>query len=95
MNTLSWEPALYQRYADERSRPLHDLLARVPTHQATEVVDLGCGPGPMTLTIAQRWPQAHVLGIDSSIEIWVAHQAQGRTPFRIVPCGRCERVTVG
>ena len=30
------------------------------------VVDLGCGHGPATLTLAQLWPQARVVGVDAS-----------------------------
>ncbi len=33
------------------------------------VVDLGCGPGDLTLTLADRWPAAHVVGVDSSLEM--------------------------
>ncbi len=30
------------------------------------VVDLGCGPGDLTVTLARRWPEARVVGVDSS-----------------------------
>ncbi len=61
-----WNPALYARYEDERTRPAAELLARVPLVEATRVVDLGCGPGNSTELLARRFPQADVLGIDNS-----------------------------
>ncbi|MGC4807284.1 trans-aconitate 2-methyltransferase [Micromonospora sp. DT233] len=64
-----WDPTAYLRYADERSRPFHDLLARVPAQRPRTVVDLGCGPGTLTATLARRWPAARVVGLDSSAEM--------------------------
>lgn len=64
-----WDPASYLRYSDERSRPFHDLVARVPAHRPRAVVDLGCGPGHLTATLAQRWPGSRVVGLDSSPEM--------------------------
>ncbi|AMM25571.1 trans-aconitate 2-methyltransferase [Variovorax sp. PAMC 28711] len=63
---LDWNPALYRRYEDERTRPAHELLARVPLTKATRVVDLGCGPGNSTELLVQRFPGADVLGTDNS-----------------------------
>ena len=37
--------------------------------QTTLIVDLGCGPGNISGKIAMRWPSAHVLGIDGSLEM--------------------------
>ena len=61
-----WNPALYRRFESERTRPAIELLARVPLAEARCVVDLGCGPGNSTELLAARWPQAEVIGIDSS-----------------------------
>ena len=61
-----WNPELYSRFEDERTRPARDLLARVPLDQSGFVVDLGCGPGNSTELLADRYPGATVLGIDSS-----------------------------
>lgn len=61
-----WDPRLYARYEDERTRPARDLLARVPLDAAADVVDLGCGPGNSTALLASRFPAAALLGIDSS-----------------------------
>jgi len=63
---MSWNPALYRRFEDERTRPAQDLLARVGLEQATQVVDLGCGPGNSTELLVQRFVGARVLGTDTS-----------------------------
>jgi trans-aconitate 2-methyltransferase len=64
-----WNPSTYLQFADERSRPFVDLLARVDATDPAVVVDLGCGPGQLTATLAQRWPSARVQGLDSSPEM--------------------------
>lgn len=72
---MRWDPARYAAFTDERSRPFHDLVARIagPFHHGQEaprrVVDLGCGPGALTATLAGRWPTAQVVGVDSSAEM--------------------------
>ncbi|WP_027730676.1 trans-aconitate 2-methyltransferase [Variovorax paradoxus] len=63
---LDWNPALYRRYEDERTRPAQELLARVPLPEAARVVDLGCGPGNSTELLANRFPAAKVVGTDNS-----------------------------
>ena len=75
---LDWNPALYRRYEDERTRPAQELLARVPLTAATRVVDLGCGPGNSTELLAHRFPQADLLGIDNSEAMLVS--ARKRLP---------------
>jgi trans-aconitate 2-methyltransferase len=66
---LKWDPAKYVEFGNHRDRPYFDLTARVHTDQPSYVVDLGCGPGNLTATLAERWPGAEVLGIDSSAEM--------------------------
>jgi trans-aconitate 2-methyltransferase len=65
----TWDPKTYARFADERSRAFHDLLARVAATDPRVVVDLGCGPGGLTATLARRWPDAEVLGVDASADM--------------------------
>ena len=72
-----WDPSIYLRYGDERARPFGDLLARVGAQNPREVVDLGCGPGTLTIGLRERWPQARVIGLDSSEEMIVSAAALG------------------
>ena len=78
MTTVTWDPGQYLRYAEERARPFTELLARVPATAPATVVDLGCGPGTLTALLADRWPAASVLGIDSSPEMVDAARALAR-----------------
>jgi trans-aconitate 2-methyltransferase len=55
-----------------------DLLARVRHPGPRLVVDLGCGPGNNTELIAERWPQARVLGVDSSPDMIAAARERER-----------------
>jgi trans-aconitate 2-methyltransferase len=61
-----WDATLYLRFGGERARPFFDLLARVGAEMPRYVVDMGCGPGNLTATLAQRWPSATVCGVDNS-----------------------------
>jgi trans-aconitate 2-methyltransferase len=67
-----WDPAQYLHFTDERSRPFYDLAARIGAIAPGYVVDLGCGPGNLTASLAVRWPEEEVLGIDSSAEMIAA-----------------------
>jgi trans-aconitate 2-methyltransferase len=69
MSDHRWDPDRYLTYADERGRPFLDLVGRVAAAAPAEVVDLGCGPGNLTGLLAERWPDAHVVGVDSSPEM--------------------------
>jgi trans-aconitate 2-methyltransferase len=66
---VQWDPEQYARYSDQRGRPFFDLVGQIKAEAPVRVVDLGCGPGDLTVTLAQRWPAAQVLGVDSSPEM--------------------------
>lgn len=66
MTTHTWDPERYLTYADERGRPFVDLITRIDADTPRRVVDLGCGPGNLTALLAARWPDADVVGLDSS-----------------------------
>jgi trans-aconitate 2-methyltransferase len=61
-----WNPALYSRFEDERTRPARELLARVALEAPRLAYDLGCGPGNSTELLTDRWPGAQVIGTDNS-----------------------------
>jgi trans-aconitate 2-methyltransferase len=67
-----WDPSQYARFAEERARPFHDLIARVPLREARLVVDLGCGSGELTRRLLERCPDARVIGLDHSPEMLTA-----------------------
>jgi trans-aconitate 2-methyltransferase len=85
-STAAWDPAGYLRFAGERARPFADLLARVGAEDPRVVVDLGCGEGALTASLAGRWPGARVTGVDSSPEMLAAaaaHAVPGRVGFAL------------
>lgn len=75
-----WDPQQYALFQDHRARPFADLLARVDATRPRLVVDLGCGDGTLTTTLARRWPGARVVGVDSSPQMLAtarAHDTDG------------------
>ncbi|MFQ6330870.1 trans-aconitate 2-methyltransferase [Nocardia sp. CWNU-33] len=72
-----WDPEKYLAFDDHRSRAFFDLLNRVAAEQPRRVVDLGCGPGHLTLALAQRWPGAVIEASDSSPDMVAAARDRG------------------
>ncbi|MFF4595857.1 trans-aconitate 2-methyltransferase [Amycolatopsis sp. NPDC001319] len=72
-----WDPAKYLDYADLRARPFYDLIGRISSDAPRRVVDLGCGPGNLTLDLGRRWPGATLEALDSSPEMVDAARARG------------------
>ena len=42
------------------------LLRRAPLPEAATLIDLGCGPGNISLRLAQHFPGARVIGVDGA-----------------------------
>ena len=63
-----WNPALYSRFEEERTRPARELLTRVPLGSIAVRIayDLGCGPANSTELLVARFPSATVIGTDNS-----------------------------
>ena len=69
---MAWDPKQYALFGSHRGRPFVDLLSRVAATEPAVVVDLGCGDGPLTLSLTERWPGARVVGVDSSPQMLAA-----------------------
>jgi trans-aconitate 2-methyltransferase len=83
---VRWDPGQYLRFADLRGRPFAELTARIGADEASYVVDLGCGTGELTATLADRWPDATVIGLDSSPDMIATaqqHAIPGRLTFDV------------
>lgn len=73
-----WDPNLYLKYANERTRPAVDLIAQIHLEPPARIIDLGCGPGNSTEQLRRRWPDAAITGVDNSSEMLA--QARARHP---------------
>ena len=75
--STTWDPAAYLTFDDLRSRPFHDLIARIGARTPRRVVDLGCGPGHLTSLLGGRWPDAEIAASDSSADMVAAARERG------------------
>jgi trans-aconitate 2-methyltransferase len=72
-----WNPDVYLAFEDQRGRPFFDLMSRIGAVSPRRVVDLGCGPGNLTVTLRERWPMAHLEAVDSSPSMVTAARERG------------------
>jgi len=65
-----WNPDLYLKYRNERTQPSIDLIGKISIpFQPKSILDVGCGPGNSSQALLQRWPNAALTGIDSSLNM--------------------------
>lgn len=84
----TWDANLYLKFVDHRLRPALDLMGRLDPANAARpghsIYDLGCGAGNITRILAERFPEAPIVGIDSSEEMLAKARSQttdGRVTF--------------
>jgi trans-aconitate 2-methyltransferase len=63
---MTWSAGQYVKFEEERTRPARDLVQRIPLIDAANAADIGCGPGNSTEVLRARYPEARIVGIDSS-----------------------------
>lgn len=66
MTSHDWDAARYAQFRDERRQPALDLARAVKTPKPKRVVDFGCGDGAPTRFLRHLWPEAQIVGVDSS-----------------------------
>lgn len=66
---MAWNPNIYNQFKTERYAPFYDLLSLIEIKPNLEVIDLGSGTGELTSMLAEKLPNATVLGVDSSSEM--------------------------
>jgi trans-aconitate 2-methyltransferase len=90
---MSWSASQYTLFEQQRTRPVRDLVAAIPTENVQRAVDLGCGPGNSTEVLAQRFPAAEISGLDNSEDMLA--DARKRLPqleFALTDIGRWSAV---
>jgi len=63
---MPWNPEVYNQFKSIRFQPFFDLMDLIEHRPGMQAVDLGCGTGEQTAILAERFSDAHFLGIDSS-----------------------------
>ena len=61
-----WNAEQYLKFKKQRTQPAIDLANRLIKYKANKILDIGCGPGNSTAVLADIFPNAHILGVDSS-----------------------------
>lgn len=73
---MSWSARQYVTFEAQRTRPVRDLVAAIPTADVRRAIDLGCGPGNSTQVLAERYPHAAITGLDSAPDMLASARAR-------------------
>jgi len=63
---VDWNSSQYLMFENERTQPAIDLVNRIYVNDPKMIIDIGCGPGNSTQVLAEKFPNAYILGVDSS-----------------------------
>lgn len=85
---MKWSSEQYLKFEGQRTQPSIDLAGRISLEGVERALDVGCGPGNSSNVLAGRFPQAKVLGIDSSPDmIASARESYPGIEFRLCDAG--------
>lgn len=63
---FGWNANQYQKFEAQRTLPAMDLARAIPLSSVKSCLDVGCGIGNSTAVLQQQFPEAQILGVDSS-----------------------------
>jgi trans-aconitate 2-methyltransferase len=66
---MPWNPDIYNKFKNIRYQPFYDLIDFIKPTKSMKAIDLGCGTGEQTAILADKFPDAVFLGVDSSDEM--------------------------
>jgi len=66
MAAKDWSSSQYLKFERERTQPAVDLAGRIELDSPKRIIDIGCGPGNSTQVLAEKYPDAYILGVDNS-----------------------------
>ncbi|MGG7177425.1 methyltransferase domain-containing protein [Clostridium paraputrificum] len=81
-----WNSEQYLMFKNERTQPAIDLVNRIAIENPRKIIDIGCGPGNSTEVLAKRFPNAYVLGVDSSSDMI----EQGKRDYPNLDFNKCD-----
>ncbi len=61
-----WNSEQYLKFKNQRTQPALDLVNRIKLYRPNNILDIGCGPGNSSKVLRDAFPNARILGIDSS-----------------------------
>jgi len=82
---MPWDPQQYERFVREREMPFVDALELCGAlREGARIIDLGCGTGALTSKLADAYPGARVLGIDTSSQMLEEAKKRERPHLRFI-----------
>lgn len=61
-----WNAEQYLKFKKDRTKPSIDLSNKIDIANPKNIIDIGCGPANSTAVLKNKFPDAYVLGVDSS-----------------------------